>query len=403
MPRETHVPDLTDLDVLNALAADPLLEQISKHVPSLSFFHLLGSTRDEVTHSRVIATIFDPRRHRQAEVGLRAFVACIQRELEEASLEQQLARILSARWTTVRVRREQYRLDITVEICSPAGNAVIGIENKIDAGEGHQQLARYQASLDIGYPHHTALIAFLAPTKRCPSTLDAASRVPCVPLDYSAVVEAIHASLAQAEPGSTDAVVLRELASHLVEEILEDREVRAVAHQLWKAHGRALELAFEHRPRLSDVVDAYEGYLREHFDDELNFTYYPSSRGEVREIMLVLPAWDDAELPFTFDFRVYEGMPYLRLLLWHECYDESVSDWARRVNPALGGCLDEALTPVKGWSAWRRVFKEVDHPPETMLEACWFNDDTAREAADRVISIAAMLQPHIAPGGRASP
>jgi hypothetical protein len=389
-----------DLHALKKLTEDPLLAQVESHIPSLSFFHLLDCTRNEIVHSRVIGILFDPRHHREADTALRSFIASIEGELDatQAGLKRKLAKAVSSSWTKLRVRREVFRIDVVIEIFSSVGDFVIGIENKIDADEQRDQVARYQESLDRAYPRHTAVVVFLSPTKRRPSTADATSRVPCVVLGYSAVIAAIQASLDQNTLESAEVRVLQELERHLGEDILGDQQIRKVVRKLWKTHGRALELAIEHRPRMIDVKESYERRLRDRLGGDVDFWYYPS-RGELREIQLTLPSWESAGVPVTFMFYAGKGEPpHVRLLIYGKSYERRsrlLREWALNVNLVIGDCLDESFRPVSDWSVWRRVFREDDYPADAVLNERGFDEETAKEAADRVFSLIELLEPHI--------
>jgi PD-(D/E)XK nuclease superfamily len=388
-----------DIDLLRLLEADPRFQQLATYVPDLSFFNLTGHTRAEIPHSRVIATLFDPRRHRQAEVGLRVFLEHLAVDaIVEKSLGRKLLLVASSPWTTVRIRRELFRIDVVIEVLSPAAHLVIGIENKIDAGEQPEQLARYQAALDAAYPDCTAVLVFLAPSRRLPLTAVATSKVTCVALDYTAIIAAVQASLDHAPPSSPDAHVLRDLRRHLKEDILADDETRQIVRELWMKHGRALALALEHRPRIKDVLVAYERRLRERLGKDAEFEHYPT-RGELREIKVTLRSWLDAGFPFTFMFYADPGeRPQVRLLLWSGSFETrktALKAWAQRVNKVLGHRLDDTFAPIGEWKAWRRVFREEDYPSDAAVEACNFDDETASEAADRVFRIVDMLHSHI--------
>jgi hypothetical protein len=393
----TSVSD--DIDLLRVLESDPRFQQLAAYVPDLSFFNLTSHTRAEIPHSRVIATLFDPRRHRQADVGLRAFLEHLAADTTaEHRLRAKLLLVTSSPWTTVRIRRELFRIDVVVEVLSPAAHLVIGIENKIDAGEQPEQLARYQAALEAAYPDSTAVLVFLAPSRRVPSTADAASKVTCVALDYSAIIAAVQASLDHAPTNSPDAHILRDLRRHLKEDIMADDEARQLVRELWMKHGRALALALEHRPRINDVLVAYERRLRERFGKDAEFEHYPT-RGGLREIKMTLRPWVRAGFPFTFMFYADPGeRAQVRLLLWsgsYEAHKEALKAWAQHVNSLLGFRLDDAFAPISEWKVWRRVFREEDYPSDAVVEASTFDDETASEAADRVLRIADMLHPHI--------
>lgn len=391
---------LKDLDALNSLETDPLLAQLDVHVPSLSIFDLLGCTRDEIAHSRAIAILFDSCRHRQADVMLRTFTERIISELNAIHAEccVRFQQAVSPRWTRVQVHRELFKIDIVIEIHSVAGVAVIGIENKIDAVEQRKQIARYQASLSHAFPHYTPVIVFLAPSKRRSETADASSNIPCVVLDYSALVDAIRKALEQTEPDSTDARALREIVRHFEEDLLKDKQLRKLVHKLWRSHPRALQLAIEHRPRMENIRQTYEELLRAQFSADAAFKYYPN-RGEVREIKMSLNSWKQVGLPFTFMFYADSvGCPCVRLFIWWESYDKyarSLRKWAHQVNAVAGTLIDKDFRLVKHWPEWHRVFHEEDYPAAAELDKRGFDDDTAREAAHRVLYMIETLRPHV--------
>ncbi len=391
---------LDELAALASLSTDARLHEIGEHVPELSLLSLMSSTRDELTHSRMIAALFDPRRHRQAEPALRAFVNAVGLELApvDAATYAAYERLACSTWSAIRVRRELFRIDIVIEILSPAGSLVIGIENKINAAEGQTQLARYQKSLACAFPEQIAVLAFLAPQKRAPATAHASSRVPAISIDYSSMLAAVSAARTAAMPNTSDYFVLSEMAKHLREDILEDTRVRDLARQLWKDHPRALELAMEHRPRLGDIQHGYEECLRKRFKKDAILTQYPT-RGEIREIKLVLQSWMDAGLPFVFMLYADGGPPRIRVLLWSDTFNnnaERLRAWARQVNLVSPGLIDEDFQALSDWKCWRRVFHEDEHPDAAVLQASGFDTETIQEAESCLCALVELLQPFVA-------
>src|SRR5215210_2436511 len=143
----------TNTELLRALGEAPRLAKLGDHVSSLSLFRAFGVDRNERAHSRVLAALLDPHRHQGAEAMLRALLG---RVLEDGRLDRGfgvwLGEVARASWQGVTVRREHLFIDVVVEISTSRGDVVLGIENKIDAGEGERQLARYQDALRRAYP-----------------------------------------------------------------------------------------------------------------------------------------------------------------------------------------------------------------------------------------------------------
>jgi hypothetical protein len=178
----------------------------------------------------------------------------------------------------------------------------------------------------------------------------------------------------------------------------EESEVKGVVRELWRAHGKALRLAMQHRPSLEDIRELYEALLHERFGGDA-YTYYWKPRGALREIKMGLRSWEEAGYPFEFILRVDdEGLPVVRLLLWHESYDENAKflrKGARDVNVSHPALVDEKFVKARGWWGWRRVFLEEDNPASAFLNERAFDRATAEEAAETVVRLFKRLQPHI--------
>lgn len=64
--------------------------------------------------------------------------------------------------------------------------------------------------------------------------------------------------------------------------------MKSLVRELWRVHGRALQLALEHRPRLNDIRDLYVQLMSERYGEDALFYYYPEKRGDLREIKMDL-------------------------------------------------------------------------------------------------------------------
>ncbi len=393
------VAEQIDQHALRNLHGDGRLSELDHFVPPLQIIRSLGIERDEVAHSRLLAALLDPRQHRGAEAMLRALLRGI---LERQSLangtDERLREVLGALWTKVIVHREFRLIDIVAHIASSKHAVVVGIENKIDAEEGKEQIGRYQGVLERAFPGQTSLMVFLKPTGRESTTAISPHPVPAISAGYEVVAEAAEDALRITTPGSRHEHALSAIVAHLKENILgEHTEVRALVRQLWREHGKALRLAMKHRPRLEDVRGLYETLLRERFDDDA-YIYYWQPRGELREIKMILTSWQETGFPFQFILCLNdEGAPLVRLLIWRDSYDEnatSLKKWARGVNASDPNLVDDEFTKLRNWWGWRRVFLEEDAPPNAILVEQAFDEATAKEAAEAVVALYEKLKPY---------
>ena len=211
------MPLKDDIEALRRLRFDPRLANLGSYVPPLSLFRLLGMVRDELAHARMLASLLDPRRHRNHELILRPFLHEIGLALDKANSPDAASvhRVSEAPMSRVAVRLELFRIDIVVEIDSPDGDMVLGIENKLDADAHPRQIARYQRALSRGYPTRTAVMVFLSPDARAPSTASPSSKVPVAEIGYRSVVSAIKSVLDMVELNSQDRLSLEETARHI--------------------------------------------------------------------------------------------------------------------------------------------------------------------------------------------
>ena len=399
MPEDKHLRTGSNTEALRLLETDELFQELDRYVPPLALARAFGVDRDEVRHSRLLATLLNPRRHAGAEVMLRMLLREIARtsSLDRQTIERLWA-MVEASWSRVSVHRERLFIDVVVEIASAEGAVVFGIENKIDAGEQPEQIARYQEALERAYPGRTAVVVFLTPTGREPTTARVGGPVPALALGYDSVLAAVEEARQRAMHGSLDEIVLSVVAAHLKEDILGDPEVKNLARELWRTHRRALQLAVRHRPQLGDIREPYVELLRERYGEDAEFYYWPERR-QLREIKMDLPSWFERGFPFTFMlYADAEGSPHVRVLAYQENYKRharSLAKWARQTNATSDHLIDEDFSRLAGWGNWRRVLREEDYPPDAALEEQAYDEDTVRAASDAVFRLVEILRPHV--------
>ena len=389
-----------DAAALKALETDPRLAGLGRHVPALSLPRAFGVARDEVAHSRALAELLDPRRHR----GAKAVLAGLLGEVAASpDLDPEGARAFRVAaegpWDRVSVHRERLLIDVVVEVSGPNESLVLGIENKIDAGEQPEQLARYQDSLLRAYPDRRRAVAFLTPTGRRPTTASEGSAVPVVSLGYDSVARAIRRAREAAPPESADRHALSALEEHVKGEILGKADgTRAAARGLWRDHRRALEIAIAHRPGPGDIKDELVGLLRARFGEEANVYVWPERRAP-SEIKLDLRRWFERGFPFTFMLHEDpEGRPTVRVLSWRNNYlrhADALAEWAPVANEAAGYRLfDEGFARIRGWD-WHKVLAEEDYPDYAVLEEDGYDGAAAGAALEEIAALVELLRPYV--------
>jgi hypothetical protein len=389
------MPTVNPLTALTRLQADNQFKKVGAHVPPLQLLDALGVARDEVAHSRLLATLLDPQVHAGAASVLRTLLRRVARRTETPRRVSAWIRRLPKGWSGITVQRELYRVDVIADIPGPDG-LVVGIENKIDAGEGEEQLYRYQSFLRDRFPGRRALMLFLTPHGQLPLTARKKHKVPCLPISYGDVLASIEA--AQKVANKRDSATLELVATHLREEIMgEPNPIRDAVRVLWRKHADALRLIVEHRPQLKDIREAYmDGIRRRLGADAVEFRDYPEKRGELREIKFWCNDWPT---PLVFMLREDDGQLSTRVFVWRNDYNDApkrLKKWAAKTNAKRQGLIDEDFNPVLQMSAWRRVFVEEDWPTSAILPVCNSDEETAQVAVAQTLRLVKRLRPYVA-------
>lgn len=401
-------PDATDqLASLQALVDDQGFLDLEEYVPPLSLLGAVGLGRDELTHSRLLAALFDPHRHHTADLALRSLLEEITERLEARHGEDQARRwrdcIADIDFDDVATIRERDRIDVVIEIGGQSG-VVVGIENKIDAWESTHQVGTYQRALAkryAGMPPAARVMVFLTPDGRPSTTKEAEAPVPCVPLNYEVIADAAEEALEGSRPDGDPA--LSEVIRHVREDIMGDARVKKRARRVWRDHPNALRILLRHRPQLEDIRESYERGLKQEYVEDANLKVYPT-RGRIREIKFSLDSWKTRGCDFVFMLHTQrrgdaDGRPRLRLLVRDRWYRENrttLEDFADRVNEAdVDVSIDRAYASLPGWGNWRRVLRENPYPENAVLTPIVIPRETDDEALDQVQTLVEKIGPFV--------
>ncbi|MFC1791653.1 PD-(D/E)XK nuclease family protein [Gemmatimonadota bacterium] len=394
-----------DLDHLVSLEDDLALLDPDLLKPRFSILRAIGQGRDELTHSRMLAALFDSSGHRAGANLARGFLHEVAKAIDPdyADLALQVTQAAGEESFQVTPFREYRHIDCVLRIYAGSIDLAVGIENKVDAQERDGQLGDYQKVLPAAFPNQFCLIVFLSPTGRAPDTHDPkCESCPVVSMGYDTV-----ASVLRAQVGDADGVDsgIRNYLLHLEEEIVGTKEQKNKVRELWISHHDALELAVRLRPSLKDIKGQYENQVRGKYPKDAVLWRYPE-KGDPREIKLKLESWVKAGFPFTFmlfsnrgGLPADRGLPAVRVFISCDDYErnrDGLNRFASRVNGSgKNGLIDENFPVVKGWPRWRRVFAEEDFPPDAYLKAIGWDEGTVEEAVKKVSGHIEELRPGV--------
>jgi hypothetical protein len=134
-----------------------------KTAPRFNLFEALGIARKEQFQSRFLAFLLNPREsHDQGDTFLRTFLEHMLPEFRPQRLNG----------TAVQIERQAATYGrVDIQITLPDGRIIV-IENKVDASEGEEQIARYQYGLRRRRQptHGQHILVFLTPEGREPQT-----------------------------------------------------------------------------------------------------------------------------------------------------------------------------------------------------------------------------------------
>lgn len=233
------------------------LRQLEQHLSRFNVFEVLRSVDHELRHSNMLAWMFDPAaNHGLGDRLLRRWLMEVYDAAEKDGFEMDLdpVDIDTTPFHTVQVYREWNHVDVVIDIgTKDHGQWVIAIENKVNAGQGDGQLARYRNALDAGFPQASKrLLVFL--TKYGGSPEDEAF----LPVRYDTVEKALAGALVELKgriaPGPE--YLLNEYHTILKDHFMANSENIDLAIRIYKQHKQALDFIFDNKPDLINEVTA---------------------------------------------------------------------------------------------------------------------------------------------------
>jgi hypothetical protein len=202
---------------LNQIMAAPQWMQLTRLLRQghdLDIVSLLDAAARENFWSKLVAFLFDSNAAHM--LGSDVFFKWLSR----FPMLSDSVRQISAQPHTITTELEwgtfaKRRVDILVKVQGATGTPllVIGIENKVWAGEGIEQLSHYQQALARAFPRSPTFLIFLSLDGRIGETLCVNSRCSCIPASYSTLADTFMELSHDALPSV--AFLLKTLSNHL--------------------------------------------------------------------------------------------------------------------------------------------------------------------------------------------
>lgn len=373
------------LEQLTALISDPDFLSLSDQSPAPSLFYVLGIERHELAHTRLLAWLLDPAESSVAD----ALASLLLRHIADVDPLSGITPQDADQCRIASISREYEHIDIVATVDTPTRRLLLAIENKIDAQESPGQLARYQTVLSALSLGKSAVLLFLTPEGRPPSTASKTSATPCIPLSYAFFVSALRSLPARSS--AREMSILEHARQHLEETIVGESETKQKIRELWLRYPRAVRALVAQRPRLTDILLPFQNAIHNRLTARINVELHPN-RDKARELKLRFLDLVQKGLPLTFMLHADIEKP-IRLRVFvsdidFRSHEKTLRSWAAQVNSTTGAPLIMDDFPlVQGWEHWRSVLAEDSVAGGLVLTDQSFTRATAEEAADMIVAV----------------
>ena len=206
-----------------------------------NLFDVLGISRREIRHSRVLAWLLNPRgTHGLGDLFLRWFLLEVATIAETHGVGDVMTKEVTD-WRLEQVSSRAERRNIDVLVLGQGDRFVCAIENKINIGEHSGQLARYMKTVDRQWPGWSALPVFLTPDGKVPEEPDDRARY--IPYSHERIASVLDRILiAKGEEVDPDvASLLRQYTYTLRRRVMEaTSDVESLAYEIYGKHRGAI-------------------------------------------------------------------------------------------------------------------------------------------------------------------
>lgn len=261
-------------------------------------------------------------------------------------------------WQTEQKRR----LDILIKISNKKGilKGIVGIENKLFAGEQYAQVSDYQAELKNKFKAIPKLLLFLSIDGRESITMDEENiECPCISLGYRSILRSIENTKSGNKNAQTFLNILNQHMTKLTNSKTAEDKIKKLVRGIYsnKNNREIIEAIMQYIPGTRDVTELLEHNLREYdgipkkAKSEDYFFYFFPETGNPYEYKVDLPGLYHKKLKLYVTYVLLAdrdpkiGSTFqLRIAVWRENskYDSTQIRRAFEIDGTKGGLKDWA-------------------------------------------------------------
>ena len=254
----------SDVEALTSFVEDNVdLERIEILLNRFNLFESLDIVRQEIRHSAFLRWFLDPSEtHGLGDFPLRQFLRRTLRK-QEGSSEFLVSLLDLHDWdlSQVQVLKERHRIDILV--LDERKKFVCAIENKIDSGEGPEQLKRYKKTVEQTYGEYKPVFVYLTKFG------DRPSHEAYIPMSYKDITSIVEDTLERRESQTNNEIklFLQQYLEMIGRHIVEDSCIQEICRRIYRNHRRALDLIFVNmQDRAAEVAEAIRTHVESRDD-----------------------------------------------------------------------------------------------------------------------------------------
>lgn len=350
------MPNMDDLEAIERFVAenDDLLK-LEERIGRFNVFDALGVASAEIRHSNFLSWLLDPgESHGQGNLFLQAVLIDVLRKARAQGRPLPVSPVLldTSELRGVQVRREWRHIDLLITCDEP--RLVAAIENKVDSGEHSDQLARYESIIQSEFALYKPIFVFLTKDGEDASDKD---WVAYSYADLHAVLSRVK-ELAKGSLGTDVLVFLDHYLNLIGTRFMDDPSIVELCKRIRSAHGRALDLIYEHTGGESEpILAAFANLIRDERPE-----YVVLSEG-VKDVKVMPADWLPAFPPIAVG-DCPAGWLSIRFVVkdqkcWFALRTSIVTDTEQR-NIILSALLDPASglglrASFKSWQTQKRV------------------------------------------------
>lgn len=246
------MPDARDIDALegalSTLVDDVDFHQLDARLGQFNLFEAMGGVRAELRHSNFLAFLLSPSRAHGLGAGvLEAMLRAILAQMPPSQRPIRTLELVVADLDEAIVHRERDNIDLLIEFTGL--KLIVLIENKVGAGAGEGQLARYKALVERRYPDYRRLLVFLTPAGDDPQCDGYAA------FSYQSLAGVLDELAGKPSTPDTLGLILTHYVEMLRRHVVPDEDLKALARRLYDKHREAFDFVFEARPERQGLLD----------------------------------------------------------------------------------------------------------------------------------------------------